>query len=181
VALARPVKVSRRAAIVAIPIELRRHFMGDLERYLEEIVGPTIREFEEHPFSVRHAFLACVATFHAVDYMAHPRRSRPLREQWRNQSSAFARVDKVAHAFKHVTNGYDNSKLEARSIVSRPPAIAGVMRCGLSVHGDTEGAVTFRDDPTVNILESVRDAFQFLNAQILKKPGSDRSGSHGAD
>jgi hypothetical protein len=41
--------------------------MEDLRRYLEEIVEPTVKDFAEHPASVRHAFLACVATYHAVD------------------------------------------------------------------------------------------------------------------
>ena len=28
--------------------------MEDLEQYLEEIVVPTVKDFEEHPTSVRH-------------------------------------------------------------------------------------------------------------------------------
>jgi hypothetical protein len=42
----------------------------NLERYVDEIVAPTINDFEENPTSVRHAFLGCVATFHAIDYLA---------------------------------------------------------------------------------------------------------------
>ena len=141
--------------------------MEDLERYLEEIVVPTVKDFDEHPTSVRHAFLACVAAFHAVDYMAHPRKSRTLRQRWGNQSEAFRRVDEVAHAFKHVvTRRRDNSALNARAIISRPPAIAGVMECRLSMLGDTTGAVTLQEDTTIDLLAVVREAVSFLRAQI---------------
>ncbi len=45
--------------------------MEDLERYLKTVVDPTIDDFKKNPASVRHAFLACVATFHAIDYLAY--------------------------------------------------------------------------------------------------------------
>jgi hypothetical protein len=139
----------------------------DLERYLEEIVEPTVQDFERHPTSVRHAFLACVATFHAVDYMAHPRRPQTLRQQWKGQSEAFGRVDEVAHALKHVaTHRQNKSRLIARSIISRPPAVAGAMECGLSLIGDVTGAVTLQEDTTINLLEVVRDAVRFLRTEI---------------
>ena len=57
----------------------------DLERYLNEIVDPTIEELAEHRTSVRHTFLACVAVFHAVDYLAYTRKSRTLREQFNKE------------------------------------------------------------------------------------------------
>jgi hypothetical protein len=34
--------------------------MEDLERYLKEMVQPTVDDFEANPTSRRHAFLACV-------------------------------------------------------------------------------------------------------------------------
>jgi hypothetical protein len=52
----------------------------DLIRYLKDIVEPTIKDFEKNPSSVRHAFLACVATFHAVDYLAFPAKHRGWRQ-----------------------------------------------------------------------------------------------------
>jgi hypothetical protein len=48
--------------------------MEDLERYLTEIVQPTIDDFTNDPLSVRLAFIACVVTFHSVDYLAYPAR-----------------------------------------------------------------------------------------------------------
>jgi hypothetical protein len=140
--------------------------MEDLDRYLEEIVKPTVQDFVQHPTSVRHAFLACAVTFHAVDYMAHPRAPRTLRQQWRSRSEAFRRVDEVAHAFKHVaTHRQNQARLAARAIISRPPAVAGVMECGLSLMGDVTGAVTLQEDTTINLLEVVHDAVRFLRAQ----------------
>jgi hypothetical protein len=140
--------------------------MEDLDRYLEEIVEPTIQDFVEHPRSVRHAFLACAVTFHAVDYMAHPRASRTLRQEWGSRSEAFQRVDEVAHAFKHVSTPRRNkARLVARAVISRPPAVAGVMECGLSLMGDVTGAVTLQEDTTINLLEVVHDAVRFLRTQ----------------
>jgi hypothetical protein len=141
--------------------------MEDLDRYLEEIVNPTVQDFVEHPTSVRHAFLACAVTFHAVDYRAHPRAPQTLRQQWRSRSEAFRRVDEVAHAFKHVaTHRQNQARLVARAIISRPPAVAGVMECGLSLIGDVTGAVTLQEDTTINLLEVVHDAVRFLRTQI---------------
>jgi hypothetical protein len=56
--------------------------MEDFVRYLEEIVEPTIADFEQNARSVRHAFLACVTVFHAVDYLAFPGTSRGTREDF---------------------------------------------------------------------------------------------------
>src|SRR5208283_3443823 len=56
--------------------------MGDMLRYLEEFVEPTIRDFEQHATSRRHAFLACVATFHAIDYLVYPKKSRIVRQEF---------------------------------------------------------------------------------------------------
>ena len=56
------------------------------------------------------------------------------------------------------------NSLEARSIISRPPAVAGLMESGLSLCGDAVGAVTLTEDITVNVLELVRQAVAFLHA-----------------
>ena len=58
--------------------------MGGLERYLNEIVGPTVDDFRSKPSSVRIGFLTCVAIDHltcvaidhSVDYLTFP--GRPL-------------------------------------------------------------------------------------------------------
>jgi hypothetical protein len=136
----------------------------DLLRYLEDIVGPTIKDFEGHPASVRHAFLACVATFHAIDYLAFPKKSRGLREKFRKQSPDFAIVDDVAHAFKHVVAGNrQKPNLKAQHVISRPPARAGVMIVGFSHLGDPDGAVVLATDLSVNMLGVVTLAAEFLH------------------
>src|SRR5260370_31325747 len=72
--------------------------MEDLRRYLEEFVEPTIADFEKDPASVRRAFLACVATFHSVDYLAHPRKPQQLRQKWKRAAKAFTVVHDLPHA-----------------------------------------------------------------------------------
>lgn len=46
--------------------------MQDFERYLYQIVGPTVEDFRREQSSVRIGFLTCVAIDHAVDYLAFP-------------------------------------------------------------------------------------------------------------
>ncbi len=36
----------------------------DVQRYIDEMVEPTIADFEANPMSVRLTFLACLVTFH---------------------------------------------------------------------------------------------------------------------
>lgn len=63
--------------------------MEDLERYLDEAVDPTSKDFEQNPTSVLHAFIAWVATFHSVDYLAYPQKSRAARQRFRTESPDF--------------------------------------------------------------------------------------------
>ena len=90
---------------------LKRHLeradVHDLARYLEIIVEPTFDDFSRNRASVRHAFLACVAIYHAIDRVSSPNKrggisTGNLREEWRTQSLEFTLVDIIAHHFKHV-------------------------------------------------------------------------------
>ena len=74
--------------------------MNDLARYLELIVEPTFDDFSRNPTSARHAFLASVAAYHAIDRVA-PRNRGNLRKKWGKESMEFKLVDIVAHHFKH--------------------------------------------------------------------------------
>jgi hypothetical protein len=76
--------------------------MDDLLEYLELIVEPTFADYRTNPRSARHAFLACVAIYHAIDRMSYPKGPGNLRKKWREQSLEFLIVDMVAHHFKHV-------------------------------------------------------------------------------
>lgn len=136
--------------------------MEDVERYLNEVVDPTIADFEQNPTSVRHAFLACVATFHCIDYLAYPRNSRTLREQFKIESHEFAEIDRVAHAFKHVRTGHESQGTEfnANEVIERPPEVWGKMVWGLSRWDDPVGGVTFdrnRDADLLKLVKQVRD------------------------
>jgi hypothetical protein len=54
--------------------------MNPLSRYLALIVEPTVEEFNSNLFSLRHAFLACVATYHAIDRVTYPKSVGNLRK-----------------------------------------------------------------------------------------------------
>ena len=78
--------------------------MKTLARYLEIIVDPTFDDFYSNRSSVRLAYLACVAIFHAVDRAAEENgtSSAHLRQVWGKESQQFKLVDILAHHFKHV-------------------------------------------------------------------------------
>lgn len=138
--------------------------MEDLRQYLEDFVEPALADFERNPASVRHAFFACVVTFHSVDYLAHPRKPATLRQQWKRQSRAFAIVDDVAHAFKHVKSGNAaNPDLRAKEVVSMPAAfdVTAFDAAAFNV-----GGVTLETDPTVNVLEVVKEAVSFVRQKL---------------
>lgn len=137
--------------------------MEDLERYIQDIVEPTVKDFEVHPTSVRHAFLACVAVFHGVDYLAYPKKSANLRGKFGRQSPDFLLVDRVAHAFKHVSIGpRQNPHLKAEDVISRPAGLSG--DC-VSIFIETEAGVVVSNDHNVVLLETVKRATEFLREQ----------------
>src|SRR5262249_7250445 len=140
--------------------------MEDLEQYLKEIIEPTVEEFEENPASRRHAFLACVATFHGVDYLAHRKqRAATLRQQWQRQSEAFRIVDHVVHAFKHVASGNrSNPELRANEVVSVKGAFSSGFSSGFQI-----ASVRLLNDPSINVLRAVQDAVQFLREQLARE------------
>jgi hypothetical protein len=70
----------------------------EVEHYFEQIVDPTIADFEANPTSIRHASLAAVVVFHAIDYLG----AKSHRKKFREDNADFALVDRIAHAFKHV-------------------------------------------------------------------------------
>jgi len=140
----------------------------DLVRYLDEIVEPTISDFEQNPTSVRHAFLACVAAFHSIDYLAYPRKPQPLRQLFRRQSSDFALVDHVTHAFKHVASGNPSGKrLVSTEVISRPPALWGSAVWDLSIWDDQTGGVTLNNDRSVDLLGALKRTVDFLRKKTL--------------
>lgn len=121
--------------------------MSDLAEYLAQIVDPTFKDFERNPGSVRHAYLACVAAYHAVDRMAFPNDPGNLAEEWRKQSFEFRLVDIVAHHFKHVV-------AKAEKVDPSKPGIPIGFVLGFNKTGGLE---------TRNLYFVIRDAIQFLH------------------
>ncbi|MET4296565.1 hypothetical protein ABIB06_007360 [Bradyrhizobium sp. LB8.2] len=78
--------------------------MNALKYYIEQFVEPTFEDFKRNPASERHAFLACVTAYHAVDRATYPKRPRNLKSRWRKECRQFAIVDMMAHHFKHVVS-----------------------------------------------------------------------------
>ena len=133
--------------------------------YVQEIVLPTLAEFGANPTSRRHAFLACVVTFHTIDQM-FPQSHAAMRKNYRDRSSDFALIDRVAHAFKHVrSDGLE--PLLNRQVVPRPPAILGIMVLGVSILGDSTGAVEVVTEASViELMPALERAVQFLGREI---------------
>lgn len=146
----------------------------DAERYMTEIVDPTIRDFEANPTSKRLAFLACAATFHAIDHLTHPESSANRRNDFCRESSAFATADRVAHAFKHVETGHVQhptiKPLKADGVIERPPALWGVAVWDLSRWDDAVGGVTLDKEREVDLLSVIREVADFIRQQIAKEP-----------
>jgi hypothetical protein len=90
--------------------------MEDVQHYLDEIVEPTVEEFRRNPFSARHAFLACVATYHAIDRATYPKSASNLRREWSKKSLEFTIVDMVAHHFKHVKSDIEKAPIPTGTI-----------------------------------------------------------------
>ncbi|MBR1136148.1 MAG: hypothetical protein E6614_22310 [Bradyrhizobium sp.] len=65
----------------------------DLERYLIEMVRPTLIEFEANPSSRRHADVKCVVIAHAFDYLENPRAPQVRRNAFKHQPADFQIVN----------------------------------------------------------------------------------------
>jgi hypothetical protein len=145
--------------------------MTDLAQYLEEIVEPTVRDFEQNPTSRRHAFLACVAVCHGADYLAFPDDAGALRQRFEHQSREFKIANDVGHAFKHVVQGRrSDPRMKASEVIPRPPAYFGTAVWDLSQWSDPVGGVTLDGDREVDLLATVRAAVAFLWAKIKTEP-----------
>jgi hypothetical protein len=141
--------------------------MTDLEQYLFEIVDPTVRDFEANPASRRHAFLACVAACHGVDYLAFPDDPRAMRQQFEHESPEFKIVNDVGHAFKHVVQGRRSEpRMKQSEVISRPAAMWDEAKWDTSSWDDATGGVTLDGDRSVDLLATVRGAVEFLWEKI---------------
>jgi hypothetical protein len=153
----------------------------ELIRYFDDFVCPTIKDFAKKPASVRHAFLACVVTFHTVDYLAHPRTKGVKRalqlQQYAHKCPDFKIVDDVANAFKHVVRGSREGDLKAGQVESEPaPHHADLTFFGGADPNEPplrldrpRGRVVLATDPNVDVLDTVMRAATFLRSKVPKK------------
>jgi hypothetical protein len=130
--------------------------MKTLARYLEIIVDPTFDDFNGNRGSVRHAYLACVAIFHAVDRVAEESDKRPaiVRQEWCNESIDFKLVDVIAHHFKHVLSSDER-------IPANRPGIPIGRALGFDETGE---AMDLR-----NLYYVIRDAVRFVHGKAGTK------------
>ncbi len=129
--------------------------MNTLARYLEVIVDPTFDDFYKDRSSVRLAYLACVAIFHAVDRAAEESKksSATIRQKWGKESLEFKLVDVIAHHFKHVKSNDERI----------PPTRPGIP-IGYALGFDETGETM----DVRNIYFLIRDAVRFVH----KKAGT---------
>ncbi len=144
----------------------------DPGRYLEEIVRPTLEEYERDPTSVRRAFIACVVTFHTLDYLGGSR------QKFGQACPDFATVDRIAHAFKHVETGHPNDTqkppLTASDVIARPPAFFDVSFVwDLSRFDDPIGGVTLRSDTRIDLAQVLQRAYAFLDSKVRGDTGRE--------
>jgi hypothetical protein len=129
-----------------------------LKRYLELIVEPTFEDFKRNPGSVRHAYLACLVTYHAVDRVTFPAKPGNLVDKWRQESFEFTLIEQIALHLKHVKS--DFAKWAAKAL---PPDTLLITH-PLGLAGDGEGL------ETRSLFFLVRDAIKFLHRQTDVMP-----------
>lgn len=132
-----------------------------LTRYLNDIVEPTFEDFRHNPSSLRHAYLACLVTYHAIDRVTYPKSPGNLRQQWKKASVQFAIVDMIAHKVKHVVSD-DEKRLPASDIpLSRLVFGFGTLNTyALNTVALNQGGIDLH-----NLLYVIRDAITFLRKQ----------------
>jgi hypothetical protein len=129
--------------------------MSTLAAYIDEMVKPTFRDFEDEQ-TPRRAFLAAVTLMHCVDRAKVDRKASGLKKKgenlrmaWGQESTAFNIVDAIANRFKHT-----QSDLEC----DRPPQWANA----LSV-GDVLARMN-----VIQFRSTMIEGIQFVQSQIPK-------------
>jgi hypothetical protein len=137
-----------------------------LTRYLDDIVEPTFEDFKRNPRSLRHAYLACLVTYHAIDRVTYPKNPGNLRKQWKKTSVQFAIVDMIAHKIKHVVS--DDEKHQPATGIPLSSVVFGfgtLNTAPLNTHAINEGGIDLH-----NLLYVIRDAITFLRKEAADKP-----------
>jgi hypothetical protein len=144
--------------------------MEDAARYFEEIVEPTIAEYERYPTSRRLGFLACIAIFHTVDYLTYPADPGNRLKQFRAESPAFLEIDRIANAAKHFKSGHPKSStkpLLQSAVIERPSGIWDEADWDISRWDDPVGGVTLQDNLQFDLLTTLKSAAEFLRTKLV--------------
>jgi hypothetical protein len=113
--------------------------------YVNEIVVPTVRDARDCRQSRRHAYLACIVTFHMKDHLEKAGETDVHQQMQTACPEHFDVVRSVCNGTKHVVlNRGHTIPFVLGSDYYRPPASAGVMECGVSFVGDTDGGRSIR-------------------------------------
>ena len=141
----------------------------DPEEYLSTMVRPTLREYAEDRSSVRRAFLACVVTFHTIDYIANGEKPAVLRSRVRKECPSFILIDRVAHAFKHASTGNlrdEVQPLKSKQVRSRSSAIFGQAVFGEAIFGDAHGGVIIPGAMHTELYDELQKVISYFEMQI---------------
>jgi hypothetical protein len=126
----------------------------ELEEYLDLIVQPTFDDYGRHPGSVRHAYLACLVAYHAIDRVTYPAKPHTLAQEWRKESMEFALIEEVALHLKHVKSNF------AKTAKDRFPPDTLLITHALGIHESGAGL------ETRNLHFLVRDLIKFLRGKV---------------
>lgn len=141
-------------------------------RYWTDIVVPTLREFAEAAYDQRRASFACLVLHHApehcfVERLGASEAQRAQTGYWAARGEPeFMAVHAVAVALKHGERSKDIYSL--RQVHSRPPAECGLLECGWSELGDTQGSVLAQQSPTTADLVDLHAAIAFVVNQLSR-------------
>lgn len=140
------------------------------KEYLEEIVLPTVADYERDTQSRRLAYVACIVTYHMADYLKKAGVESLHRDMAENCDAAWSVVGAVANGAKHKDNHRSRQpfKFVAGTDQYRPPAAIGLLECGWSELGDEEGSIVVPvgdDFLYADVLESLRTVI--LQYQML--------------
>jgi len=142
--------------------------------YVNEIVIPTIREFGDKRRSRRHAYLACIVTFHIKDHLKVAGESDIDVVMRSSDSKAFDLVRSVCNGTKHVsTHSTHSIAFKIGADYERPPSLAGVAMCGLSYVGDTKGGREIAQGSLrIDIYGACRETLEIFQKQFPAQLGT---------
>jgi hypothetical protein len=109
--------------------------------YVNEVVLPTMREARDDRRSRRLAYLACISVFHLKDHLVKAGEQGIENAIRSSAGDAFDVCRAVCNGVKHGETNPNRHRINfsAGTDWHRPPAKAGVMRCGVSRLGDRIG------------------------------------------